>query len=128
MTDALLMNTSTLVAASGDFVDSRSSDQWFAALDQRKIGSGSGNWVVQVQGVHSENDGVWIQISSSEDPFATIVLHLTATTSVGDVLAALERHDHPVDGRPAIIDLAAWTTRVVAGPACAAPPIPHRAH
>jgi hypothetical protein len=109
-------------------VETRSADQWFAALDQRRIGAGAGSWVAQVLGVHCEDDGFWIQLSSSEDSFATIVIHLVSKTPMADVLAALEGHSRPSDGRPAIIDLAAWTTRVAASPSGAGLLPSERAH
>ena len=104
------------VTTCGDPVDISSADQWFAALDQRRIGADTGSWVAQVLGVHCEGDGFWVQLASSEDPFATIILHLAATTQIDEVVGALERHTHAVDGRPAVIDLAAWTTRVALSP------------
>jgi len=93
-------------------VDNTSADQWFAALDQRRIGAGAGSWIAQVVGVHRDDDGFWVQVSSSEDPFSTIVLHLAPTTPIDDVVTALERHSRSAEGRPALIDLAAWPDRV----------------
>lgn len=124
------MNVSTSSSTQrGDPVETTSADQWFAALDQRRIGAGTGSWVVQVLGVHCEDDGFWIQLSSSEDSFATIVLHLAADTPIDDVLAVLERHSRPADGEPAVIDLAAWTTSVSLSPSAAHPLRPsQRAH
>jgi hypothetical protein len=81
-------------------------DQWFAALDQRYIGTGDKRWVAQVLGVHGAPDGLWVQLAPNDDPGATIVLHLSMGTRVEDVLTALETRSQ-FDGRPDIIDLAA---------------------
>jgi hypothetical protein len=83
-----------------------SADQWFAALDQRYIGTGDHRWVAQVLGVHGAPDGLWVQLAPNDDPGATIVLHLSMRTRVEDVLLALETRAQ-FDGRPHIIDLAA---------------------
>lgn len=108
-------------------VETTFADQWFAALDQRRIGAGARSWVAQVLGVHCEDDGLWIQLSSSEDPFATIVLHLAPTTPIDDVIAALERHRY--DGRPAIIDVVAWKTpRLTQNPGAVRLMQPQQAH
>ena len=109
------MKVSILETTGGELVDTTSADRWFAALDQRRVG-GANSWVIQVHGVHCEQDGFWIQLSSTEDPFTTIVLHLAPTTPIGDVLAAIEGHDRSSDGRPAMIDLAGWATRVSISP------------
>jgi hypothetical protein len=79
-------------------------DRWFAALDQRYIGSGERRWVAQVLGVHRTPDGLWVQLAPNDDPGATIVLHLSAGTRIEDVLNALETQDQ-LDGRSHIIDL-----------------------
>src|SRR5215510_14231418 len=81
-----------------------SADQWFDVLDQRQVGQSANKWVLQVHGVHRSLDGFWIQVSSTDDPFATIVLHLAPTTSVDEVLRALTQHERPADGQQAIID------------------------
>ncbi|PWT81972.1 MAG: hypothetical protein C5B57_09460 [Blastocatellia bacterium] len=82
-----------------------SADDWFAALDQRYIGTGDRRWVAQVLGVHGAADGLWVQLAPNDDPSATIVLHLSTKTRIEDVLVALETRTQ-FDGRPHIIDLA----------------------
>ena len=98
-------------------VTTKSADQWFEVLDQRQVGQSANKWVIQVHGVHSSRDGFWIQVSSTDDPFATIVLHLAPTTPVDIVLQALGQHDRPVDGQQAIIDFSELNTRSSGTPA-----------
>jgi hypothetical protein len=82
-------------------------DRWFAALDQRPLGSGSSRWVAQVLAVHTERDGLWVQLAPSDDPCATVVLHVSPATHLDEALNALEHQSRPSDGPPAIIDLMA---------------------
>jgi hypothetical protein len=80
-------------------------DQWFAALDQHPIGSGQDGWVAQVLAVHTERDGIWVQVAPVDDPSSTIVLHVSSATHLDDVVTALERQSRPSEGPPAVIDL-----------------------
>jgi hypothetical protein len=82
-------------------------DHWFAALDQRQIGTGTASWVAQVLGVHRENDDLWVQIAPSVDPDVTIVLRLSPATAVHEALGALERRNPMFDGGSYVIDLCA---------------------
>ena len=92
-------------------------DRWFVALDQRSIGSGHDGWVAQVMAVHTERDGLWVQIAAADRPAATIVLHVSAATHLDEALTALERQRRPGDGPPAVIDL-------ISGLPSVPPPLP----
>jgi hypothetical protein len=81
-------------------------DRWFTALDQRQIGNGAGAWIAQVLGVHEEGDALWVQVAPTDDASATIVLHVSPMTHLGDVVKALERRRSD-EGHPVVIDLLA---------------------
>ena len=66
-------------------------DRWFAALDQRQIGTGDGRWTAHVVAVHHEADGLWVQVAPVSDLSATILIHVSATTSLDEVLDTLEK-------------------------------------
>jgi hypothetical protein len=101
------MSTTTSPRAGNDPARLSAADHWFAALDQRQIGTGPRTWVVQVLGVHGGDDDLWVQIAPSVDPGATIVLHLSSETPVEEALRALEHRAPNVDRKPDIIDLSA---------------------
>jgi hypothetical protein len=122
------MNASSPKSTDGNLRNVVSADRWFEALDQRRVGADANSWIIQVHGVHCEQDGLWIQISSTDDPFSTIVLHLATDTPINDVLTALEHHDRPLDGRPAIVDLAAWPSGVSLNAGAASLLYPQRPH
>jgi hypothetical protein len=82
-------------------------DHWFAALDQRPIGSGQNGWVAQVLAVHTDGDGIWVQLAPADDASSTVVLHVSSATHLDEVLRALERQSRPSAGPPAVIDLLA---------------------
>jgi hypothetical protein len=66
-------------------------DRWFAALDQRQIGSGDGGWTAQVVAVHHEPDGLWLQVAPVNDLAATILVHVSVSTSLDEVLETLAK-------------------------------------
>ena len=66
-------------------------DRWFSALDQRQIGTGDGRWTAQVVAVHHEVDGLWVQVAPVYDLSATILIHVSAATSLDEVLDTLEK-------------------------------------
>ena len=83
---------------------SQSADDWFIALDQRRIGDGAAAWIIEVLGIHREPGGHWVQIATSGNPFATLVLRVTASTHLDDVLTALEWQRPSDQTKPEIID------------------------
>jgi hypothetical protein len=84
-----------------------SADQWFAALDQRHIGDGAHEWVMQVLGVVTQDDQLWVQVAPEDDLSATLVLHMNADATLDEVLMALDHHAPPAIGEPAVIDVPA---------------------
>jgi hypothetical protein len=88
-------------------IDIRLADRWFEALDQRQIGIGAESWVAQVLGIHiDEANTIWIQLTSVDNPYSAIILHVSASTTLDRVIGALA--DRVVsDARPEIIDIAA---------------------
>ena len=65
-------------------------DRWFADLDQRQIGSGDKQWTAQVVAVHHEANGLWVQVAPVSDLSATVLIRVSATTSLDEVLETLE--------------------------------------
>ena len=101
------MRASALVRSRPETMDASAADHWFSALDQRQIGAGATAWVAQVLGVHPDRGALWVELARTDDPYATVVLHLSPTTSIDEAVAALGRHDRPVEGGQKIIDLVA---------------------
>ena len=98
------MNAASFARSRVRPLESLSADEWFGALDQRRIGTGADSWVAQVLGVHSEREGLWVQLAPDDDAGATIVVHLSSSTQLAEVLAALERSGSS-ERRPEVIDL-----------------------
>jgi hypothetical protein len=86
--------------------DLTSADQWFAALDQRRIGAGGDSWTAVVSGVHPDGAALWIQLAPSDNPYRSIVLHVLATANVESVVSRLTCAADD-EGRPRVIDLTA---------------------
>lgn len=63
---------------------------WFNVLDQRRIGSRSKSWIVQIAGIHADGSDLWIQSAPSGQPTRSIVLHVSTQASVGEAMTALE--------------------------------------
>ncbi len=85
-------------------VKAASEGDWFFALDQRRVGTGTNGWVAQVFGIHRDQGDLWIQIAPAGTPFTTMILRLSASTHLGDVLIALEHAPFSESG-PAVVDL-----------------------
>jgi hypothetical protein len=64
-------------------------DQWFRALDHRKIYVGLSEWLVQVTGIYVDENAVWIQISDRLRPGGSVVLRVSSTTSIDQAVRAL---------------------------------------
>ena len=84
-----------------------SADDWFLALDQRLIGAGSNGWVAQVLGIHTERKHLWIQIAAAHNPWVSLVLRVSASTGLNDVLSALKHRRPAEETRLEVIDLSA---------------------
>jgi hypothetical protein len=79
-------------------------DAWFAALDGRAVQVGSDKCITQVLGIHESPSGLWIQVSCADDPVMNVVLVVSATTRIDDVLERL-RADPPTGNPLEIIEL-----------------------
>ena len=87
-------------------------DQWFRALDQRRIRIGLHEWLLQVTGIYADHDDVWIQIADGCLDGGSVVLRVSSWTSVDKALEALAQRGHlrlPV--HPAIITATATSVR-----------------
>ena len=73
-------------------------DAWFSALDDRTIELGRDQCIARVQGIHATGGGLWIQMTCEGHQEVSVVVHVTSTTRVEDVLQRLKA-DGPV-GRP----------------------------
>src|SRR5687768_17643878 len=78
-------------------------DRWFRALDQRRYRIGLREWLLQVTGIYADHDDVWIQIADGTAPGGSILLRVSAGTSVDHALQALSQRGHRIPAHPAII-------------------------
>jgi hypothetical protein len=62
---------------------------WFLVLDQRMLHVGPDTWSLQVLGIHSSPEGLWIQLASIDEPQRSFVLQVDEQTTVTDVTGAL---------------------------------------
>jgi len=85
-------------------------DAWFFALDNRVLQMGTDTCVAQVLGIHISDTGLWIQLACATDAAMAVVLVVSATTRLDDVLDRL-RTDPPSGNPLEIIQL----TESVAG-------------
>jgi len=73
-------------------------DAWFAALDSRVVQVGSDPCTMQVLGIHVSPSGLWIQVSCADDSSMNVVLVVSTTTRIDDVLERLRTE--PPTGHP----------------------------
>ena len=79
-------------------------DRWFRALDQRRVRIGLHEWLLQVTGIYADRDDVWIQIADGAAPGGSVLLRVSARTSVDHALQVLTQRLHAnVPAHPAII-------------------------
>lgn len=80
-------------------------DRWFRALDQRRLHVGLREWLLQVTGIHVEKGEVWIQIANGLCHGASILLRVSAATSVERALSTLtQRHLRVSQGYPIVVN------------------------
>jgi hypothetical protein len=79
-------------------------DAWFAALDSRVMQVGPETCIMQVLGIHVSPSGLWIQASCADDSSMNVVLVVSATTRIDDVLERL-RTEPPTGNPLEIIEL-----------------------
>ena len=107
-------------------------DAWFAALDDRTIELGPATCTARVLGIHTGPEGLWIQLSCEGNSDLSVVVHVTATTRVEDVLLRLKT-DPPVARPLEVIDMygrlsTPSTARLGRVDASGAPPTPPNIH
>ena len=83
-------------------------DRLFLVLDRRRIKASTGSSAIEVLGVHAmPEDGAWVQLAIVGQPAQGVVLHLLDSTTVEDVIEALNTWvETPTEERPRSIDLA----------------------
>jgi len=75
------------------------SESWFAALDERRIGSGNDSWVIHVSGIWTVGNERWIQLHDADNSSRAMVLRVSSLATADDVVAALAMAPpHPMCG------------------------------
>ena len=79
-------------------------DRWFRALDQRRVRIGLHEWLLQVTGIYTDQDDVWIQIADGAASGGSVLLRVNARTPVDHALQVLAQRLHAnAPAHPAII-------------------------
>jgi hypothetical protein len=68
---------------------SDTADHWFEALDSRCIDGRGEHWFVRVLGIHADGADLWIQVAAAGHPDECLVLHITPSVTLDDVLRTL---------------------------------------
>ena len=71
-------------------------DRWYVALDNQRIDFNGRSWVVQVDGIHTQGDDLWIQLSRVGFEGRGVVLHITPGVGIEQALRALAERIHDV--------------------------------
>ena len=79
--------------------------EWFEALDHRVIGHGHRRWVASVLRVHGDDRDWWIDVATTVDPAATVVLRVSRRATVFHAVAALRRHRPRTESCAPVIDV-----------------------
>lgn len=93
--------------ATAEVAPALDADRWFSSLDHRAVEVGSCTCVATVLGIHASRDGLWIQLSLTDDADVGVVLHVDGGTRLTDVLRRLK--DSPPVGSP--LDIIDCSTR-----------------
>jgi hypothetical protein len=80
-------------------------NEWFEALDQRRIGRGADRWTASVLRVHGDDREWWIDVASAANPAANVVLRLSRQATVFHAVAALRRHRPRTESCAPVIDV-----------------------
>jgi hypothetical protein len=64
-------------------------DDWFDALDNRRLDARGERWSVQVLGIHADGPDLWLQVALSDHLEESLVLHITPSVTLDDVLRTL---------------------------------------
>jgi len=82
-------------------------EEWFAALDHCRIGIGADSSVAEVLGIHPDGETFWVQVAQVDNPYTEIILHISSTSTVDDVRAALAGRSTRGESCVEIIDVCA---------------------
>jgi hypothetical protein len=75
------------------------SDRWYLALDNQRLKIGARSWVVQVDGIHSQGEELWIQLSRIGFEDRGLVMHVTPGVEIEEALKLLaDRQPEPQPG------------------------------
>jgi hypothetical protein len=66
--------------------------QWFVALEGRIAHVGSKPHLVQIVGIHTHVDDVWIQLATFDGDVAGMLLRCSPAATAKDALSAVSRH------------------------------------
>jgi hypothetical protein len=90
----------------GQESESSRAEQLFTELDGRTVGCGLDRWVLQVLGIHTSANDIWIQAAPAGDATRSLVLHFSARSSAEGALGALATWSSlPDDQRPRVIEV-----------------------
>jgi hypothetical protein len=64
-------------------------DDWFDALDNRRVDGRGERRSVHVLGIHADGPDLWLQVAPSDRPEEHLVLHITPSVTLDDVLRTL---------------------------------------
>ena len=77
-------------APSADAIALSEIDQLFAALDGVSVSNGRGEWGSRIQGIYADGPYVWVQLSLDDQGAQSIILRLSNSTTIADIIPALE--------------------------------------
>jgi hypothetical protein len=81
-------------------------DRLFAALDDRRIETGSTSWVARVLGIHMVHRAAWVQIGPAGDAPWSVLLHLSPQATADHAMAALIAWSQtPTHERPLVVEV-----------------------
>lgn len=79
-------------------------DRWYAALDNQRIDVSGRSWVVQVDGIHTQGEDLWIQLTRVGFEGRGVVIHVTSSVGIDHALRSLaERRDDVQPGDVVLI-------------------------
>jgi hypothetical protein len=99
------MNVITSVERHEDQQSITAASEWFEALDQRAFGQGHARWVASVLRVHGDDRDWWIDVATTADAAANVVLRVSRHATVFHAVAALRRHRPRTESCAPVIDV-----------------------
>jgi hypothetical protein len=70
-------------------IEERVADEWFQALDRRRVVTGRQQWDILVTGVHPSGSDCWIQMAAADDARKRLLLKVSRETTVEAALEAV---------------------------------------